>query len=430
LLSASAMPRRVAISRVCRGVLMSLDPAATRRLRPVVLGAVALLLVGCADEPALGIVRSEASVGDFEDTTCSTAVVVGLSQQVAEEVDCLMPGQMVRVEEQDGIVFNGAAVLPYLDAEARDDLYAAAVAGGRELRINSAFRSVVQQYLLRTWFEQGRCGIAAAAQPGRSNHEGGRAIDVDNWDEWVEDLPAHGWLHDVPGDDVHFDHVASPDIRGADVLAFQRLWNRNNPDDLIAEDGDYGPQTAARIAISPSEGFPIGAMCVDDDRGVDVLDVTGPASIGVGEHAVFTVRLHNVGTTTWPATAVLVTATGAPSELADDEAWISDSEVVALGADVPPGGELELLVDVVGPQVDVVTPIAERFAISDGSARFGAVPIAVTVDPEDPDSEPSTHAGCAAGGNGAGGAPIALAVLAIVGARGRRRRGPRRATLG
>jgi hypothetical protein len=155
---------------------------------------------GCgADEPSLGVVTSEVTVGSFETSGCSTAVVLALSMQVAEEVDCLMPGQLVRFEEQDGIQFNGSAVLPYLDSEARADLYAAAADGGGTLLVNSAFRSVVQQYLLRKWFEQGRCGITAAAQPGSSNHEGGRALDVDNWESWVGTLGAHGWAHDIPG---------------------------------------------------------------------------------------------------------------------------------------------------------------------------------------------------------------------------------------
>ena len=46
-----------------------------------------------------------------------------------------------------------------------------------------------------------------------------------------------------------------------DVMAFQRLWNRNHPEDIIAEDGDYGPATAARIERSPADGFPRGPTC-------------------------------------------------------------------------------------------------------------------------------------------------------------------------
>jgi hypothetical protein len=41
-------------------------------------------------------------------------------------------------------------------------------------------------------------------------------------------------------------------IRGpasaAEVLAFQKRWNFYSPDDPLAEDGIYGPQTAARYA--------------------------------------------------------------------------------------------------------------------------------------------------------------------------------------
>ena len=51
------------------------------------------------------------------------------------------------------------------------------------------------------------------------------------------------------------------DLRSQTVLAFQRLWNRNNPRDRIAEDGDYGPATESRLRRTPADGFPIGASC-------------------------------------------------------------------------------------------------------------------------------------------------------------------------
>jgi hypothetical protein len=153
-------------------------------------------------------------------------------------------------------------VLPYVSAQARDALLAAAGAGGGNVvEVTSAFRTVVQQYLLRRWFELGRCGITAAAQPGSSNHESGRALDISNYSVWITGMEAQGWAHDVPGDPVHFDHLSSPDIRGADVLAFQRLWNKNAPDDPIAEDGSFGAMTAERVKRAPAEGFGIGASC-------------------------------------------------------------------------------------------------------------------------------------------------------------------------
>jgi hypothetical protein len=239
---------------------------------------VLIALLGCADDDAammmppgmMGTPSIEGTpVGSFETTSCATDVVLELSRQIAEEVDCLMPGQLVRFEPLHGITFTGSAVLPYLGQDARDDLYAAAMAGGMPLQINSGFRTVVQQYLLRRWFELGRCGIPAAAEPGESNHESGRAIDVQNYSAWITVLAQHGWDHSVPGDPVHFDHLASPDIRGADVLAFQRLWNRNAPDDTITEDGSYGPMTETRIKRAPAEGFGIGARCATRMRYAD-----------------------------------------------------------------------------------------------------------------------------------------------------------------
>jgi hypothetical protein len=231
-------------------------------------------VVACADEAdtpmMMGVPSIEGTpVESFETTTCSTGSVLELSRQIAEEVDCLMPGQLVRFEALNGIEFTGSAVLPYLGELARDELYVAAAAGGMPLQINSGFRTVVQQYLLRRWFELGRCGIPAAAEPGQSNHESGRAIDVQNYSAWIAVLDQHGWKHDVPGDPVHFDHTASPDIRGADVLAFQRLWNRNAPDDQITEDGSYGPMTEARIKRAPAEGFGLGALCAARVRYAD-----------------------------------------------------------------------------------------------------------------------------------------------------------------
>jgi len=222
-----------------------------------------LILGACGTDPGPdpdpGMPSIEGTpVDSFETTSCSTADVLALSIQIADEVGCMMPGELVVFDESSGISFTGSAVLPYLGADARDDLYAAAAAGTGTIEITSAFRTVVQQYLLRRWFELGRCGITAAALPGQSNHESGRALDVSNYTDWIAVFADHGWDHSVPGDPVHFDHLASADIRGADVLAFQRLWNRNAPDDPIAEDGDYGPATEDRVRRAPAEGFGIG----------------------------------------------------------------------------------------------------------------------------------------------------------------------------
>jgi hypothetical protein len=153
--------------------------------------------------------------------------------------------------------FSGSAILPYLSPAAHDALGWAAEAHG-DLELMSGFRTLPQQLLLRRWYELGRCGITAAAPPGRSNHESGRALDVRNWSSAERPLVDFGWSRGVPDDPAHFDHLGSEDLRGLDVTAFQRLWNRNHPEDPIGEDGDYGSATAARLLRAPAGGFSAG----------------------------------------------------------------------------------------------------------------------------------------------------------------------------
>jgi MYXO-CTERM domain-containing protein len=198
----------------------------------------------------------EVTLDNHVNNGCSSGVVRGLSIQIAEKVGCILPGTLESFAPEAGISFNSPAVLPYLDAQAKDALLDAAHSYGGDLRLASGYRTVAQQFLLWSWWKQGRCGIPIAATPGRSNHESGRALDVSNWGEWVNKLGNYGWQQTVPGDEVHFDHLASADNRGLDVLAFQRLWNDNHPGDLIDEDGIFGPQTESRLLKSPADGFP------------------------------------------------------------------------------------------------------------------------------------------------------------------------------
>jgi hypothetical protein len=235
-----------------------------------------ILTVGAASARA-------STVDDHLTTDCSTDVVLPLSTQVAGEVSCLLPGQLSPLQEGGGIVFTGT-VLPWLDAGAEADLATVAAAG--EVDVNSGYRTVVQQYLIYRWWQAGRCGISAAATPGDSNHESARAVDLQNWDTVLAAMDAHGWSHDVPGDDVHFDHLASPDIRGSDVQAFQHLWNVNHPDMLLTEDGVWGPMTESALGMSPAEGFATGPDCASGIPTLPVLprgdDPTEPPSDAVG----------------------------------------------------------------------------------------------------------------------------------------------------
>lgn len=212
---------------------------------------------------ALGESRSALTVDqEIAKATCSTssAVVSGLSQQILDEIAlCLKPGVLVKAPS-DAKIANDS-VHPYLVKAAYDALRKATASRTDVLNVSSMFRTVAQQYFL---WRRSDCYPAVAA-PGTSNHETGIAIDVSDPDNsnWRAVLEANGfkWLGSF--DRFHFDYVGagSVNLRGQDVLAFQRLWNRNNPADKIGEDGDFGPQTEARLKKSPASGFAIGADC-------------------------------------------------------------------------------------------------------------------------------------------------------------------------
>lgn len=264
-------------------------------------------------EEQLGEARLFATVGEAVNDSCSTGSVRGLSLQIIEQGRCIEPDAFTEVPDLANFTF-GENVFPFLEAPARDALVDAGESTGMSITFNSMLRTVAQQYLLHRWDQQGRCGIAIAATPGNSNHETGLAFDTSQYSAWRNLLESHGFRWYGSGDAVHFDYVGAGavDYRGVDVKAFQMLWNRNHPDDLIDEDGVWGPQTAQRMQQSPADGFAQGPDCGDPApadapdlvttiSAVDAVDVyTDGASAAVAdvfegdEHAV-TVRLENRG---------------------------------------------------------------------------------------------------------------------------------------
>lgn len=198
---------------------------------------------------------------------CSTGPLAVLDDQIAAELACLAPDTMKRIDDIPGISL-GAGARRFIQADAADALRRAAGRLGG-ITINSAWRSVAQQYVLKSW--EGSCGIGIAATPGTSNHQSGLALDVADWGAARSALKAEGfsWYCDYRNggrssgcnDVVHFDYFSGDDLRPLAVLAFQRLWNRNNPGDRISEDGSWGPQTAARVGRSPLDGFAKTATC-------------------------------------------------------------------------------------------------------------------------------------------------------------------------
>jgi cell division septation protein DedD len=232
------------------------------------------------DEPT-GQISSELTATDTVETAvsqaCSTTAVKALSQQLVDEIQCMRPGTLSRIDGIAGLSL-GSAVFPYLQTPAAKALASAQQARGRTLAINSALRALPQQYLLYRWYRAGRCGIGLAASPGRSNHESAVALDIQDNSGWRSSMTSKGFRWLGSSDPVHFDFVGSGavDLRGLSVKAFQRLWNRNHPEDRIDEDGSYGPQTEKRLARSPVGGFAKGACSSNPTTVADPAPTDAP----------------------------------------------------------------------------------------------------------------------------------------------------------
>lgn len=241
------------------------DPSFVRPLAVTLLACAACASDVGEEDPVLvstsALVDSD-PVSAAVNESCTTTSVAGLSTQLVEEIQCMRPGTLAKIEDAPGLVL-GPAVFPWLQAPALSGLLAAQRARGVPLRINSGLRTLAQQYLLYRWYRTGRCGIGLAASPGTSNHESALAVDIADNAAWRSAMEANGFRWLGANDPVHFDYVGEGrvELRGLSVLAFQRLWNRNHPEDLIAEDSDYGPETEARLSRSPVGGFPKGADC-------------------------------------------------------------------------------------------------------------------------------------------------------------------------
>jgi hypothetical protein len=207
--------------------------------------------------------------------------VAGLSKQLTEQVNCIQQGAFKSLAGQPGIRLGDAAlVVPYAQKAVVDQLVRIAKDTGDTIYINSALRTLPQQLLLYNWQDaypgSGGCGITVAAPPGDSNHNGGLAVDISDSSSWIDTFARYNLAWLGAGDPPHFDYVGGgqADIRSASVKAFQILWNINNPNDKIAEDGIWGPGTESRIRNSPAEGFPKGASCGISLPGIDPLSCT------------------------------------------------------------------------------------------------------------------------------------------------------------
>ena len=221
---------------------------------------------GSDEEPAKAVAappKHFATVQEAALGSCSTESVDGLSRQIIEQARCIKPNDFVALPKRPNLIMK-PQVFPYLEMAARDHLLKALDAHtSQTMTINSALRTVAQQYLVSHWAATKICGVQLATRPGESNHEIGSALDIAEAAQWRPALEAQQFRWLGASDRVHFDYKgdSSGPRTATDVLAFQKLWNRNHADDPIPENGQYGPPTEQRLKKSPPSGFPLGSSC-------------------------------------------------------------------------------------------------------------------------------------------------------------------------
>lgn len=181
----------------------------------------------------------------------STAIVNGLSQQLIYQLQLNLPNVFVSFDDLN--VDLDVAAFSYVQAAAKQGLQRAIQDRGVKMLVNSCYRTIAQQMLL---YNDRFNNSNPVAPPGASNHQTGLAIDIEDPRGWEPYLIRYGWSP-LPGDPPHFDYVGggTSDIRSHSIKAFQQLWNKNNPNNKISEDGAFGPQTEGALNQSPAPGF-------------------------------------------------------------------------------------------------------------------------------------------------------------------------------
>ena len=211
------------------------------------------------------IIGMTASIADAQTCTlgsviaggvqCETSVAIGLTRQIANELTA-MGVKFAQISGARISCTGGCS--GFIQASALTSLQSVTNNAGRTIGLSSAWRSAAQQHLLYQYKAQGKCGQTnPVATPGTSNHEGGVAIDVPDYPNWKTQLINGGWNYPLPtSDKVHFEYgTGASAYAKQNLIAFQRLYNRRNPTAKIAEDGIYGPATAAAFNKAPCNGW-------------------------------------------------------------------------------------------------------------------------------------------------------------------------------
>jgi murein L,D-transpeptidase YcbB/YkuD len=216
----------------------------------------------------------------IQASNVQTGLVSGLSRQIIAQMNNLQASILVNFDSLPGISSSGEPHLNlYLQPGARETLRIALRAGMAQqpnlrMTINSAYRTVAQQHILYQIYQRAPKLIPLAAKPGNSNHEDGLAIDVNNYNVWKPYLLKYGWQWLGAGDPVHFfENNGRDDVGNLGVKAFQSLWNKYNPTELMTVDGNFGAQTAAKMDRCPIAGFAVVMIYQMGDSGAVVTRI-------------------------------------------------------------------------------------------------------------------------------------------------------------
>ncbi len=177
---------------------------------------------------------------------CDTGLANKLTEEILKPI--IASGYLVKIDHPL-IICKGSQNNPYLQKQAYLALMKAVSMRNTKLIINSCLRSVVQQHILRRQYEMGICGIRAAATPGRSTHQSGLAIDIEDAKRWKPFLHTQRWRYLGDFDPMHFEYGSSIDLGRQQIIEFQKYWNRNNPKDTIAVDGIWGRVTGSKCDL-------------------------------------------------------------------------------------------------------------------------------------------------------------------------------------
>lgn len=193
----------------------------------------------------------------------NTLGIAGISKQLCHEA--VKMGFLEPIASDQVTCDADSLVHLYLHPEA-----AAAVrivSATTEIIVSSCYRTLAQQFILK------RNLTSLVAAVGKSDHGSGKSIDLTNWHKLSINLADYGFTQSYGNRDaVHWDYRDVPDNRRETVIAFQKLWNRNNTRKLD-EDGIVGSGVLLALKNTPVNGF-INSDCPRylsfHDQGKDV----------------------------------------------------------------------------------------------------------------------------------------------------------------